>query len=276
MKFANGNGVVESKVKWPIPKEHGAWAMLYAPFFAGWAVAGTLNIPVFFLLVTISTIFLAHEPFLIFVRQNQNQTPNAERTRNAKFWLGIYFIVLVVFGSPLLFYYKLYFLIPLGMISGSLLSIHTYLAARRKERTIFGELLGVISLTSTAPAAYSVLIGKWDTMAYVLWTLNILYFASSIFYLKMRVSLHVKTRNHTAEVRQCVIYHAFLLLFLMTLLYSGVIPLLVVVAFFPIFMRTIYGGLTPEARLSLRKIGFTEVAYTIIFLLIVSLGFHTR
>ena len=51
-----------------LPKEHGAWAMLYVPFVLGVTVAWQLSWAVLLLLLATSALFIARESLLVWWR----------------------------------------------------------------------------------------------------------------------------------------------------------------------------------------------------------------
>src|SRR5499427_9693670 len=51
-----------------LPKEHGAWAMLYVPFALGVAVVGRVNWQVLLLLLSATAVFISRESLLLYWR----------------------------------------------------------------------------------------------------------------------------------------------------------------------------------------------------------------
>ena len=51
-----------------LPKEHGAWAMLYVPFVLGVAVAGKIPLSVLLLLLSLSALFISRVSMLVWWR----------------------------------------------------------------------------------------------------------------------------------------------------------------------------------------------------------------
>jgi hypothetical protein len=87
----------------------------------------------------------------------------------------------------LIFFYHFAWLALLAAIGLALLLINGEQATRLEERSITSEALAICGLTLTAPAAYYVASGQWNEAAFWLWALSALYFASSVFYIKLRV-----------------------------------------------------------------------------------------
>src|SRR6185436_7202109 len=130
--------------------------------------------------------------------------------------------------------------------------------------------------TMTAPAAYYVARGAWDQTAVWLWALSAAYFASSVFYVKLRVTgLHAKRPDDKRRARwQCTGYHAFLLASLLALAVTRSLPLFAMIAFAPVLARTFWSLLKPAQSLNLKRIGITEIIYSLIFLIFTTLTFR--
>jgi hypothetical protein len=260
------------KMSPPIPKEHGAWAMLYAPLLVVVFVLGRFELSLLLFWVTVTAAFLGHEPLAILARLHPSQTRSAEKIRQARLWLFIYSALAAPALALLLFYYGRWHLLTIGALLLALLSLHLFLTAKRVERKFAGEFLGVLSLTITAPAAYYVACGQFDKTSLLLWALNLLYFTSAIFYIKMRVSRYAKKKEANLLTWQCALYHAALLVCITSAAWFGWLSLFVAFAFAPITLRAFFAMMMEEKRLSLKRIGFAEIGYTLMFITFLALG----
>jgi hypothetical protein len=117
----------------------------------------------------------------------------------------------------------------------------------------------------TAPGAYYVVTGTFDPFCLLLWGLNIVYFTSSIFYVKMRVSRFAKKKDAQRLTWQCVSYHALLAAGLGALLLVNWITGVVALAFLPILIRAFAGIKAEKGKLNLKRIGIAESIYTLLF-----------
>lgn len=256
----------------PVPHEHGAWAMLYAPLIIAVALLGRYELSAWLFLLATTAIFLAHEPLAVLVKLNPKRPSSPQIFRAAKQWFAVYAALAIVATVPLLVNYQRWYLVPFGVVLMALLSTHIYLAAKREERSIGGEFLGVISLTFTAPGAYYVVTGKLDGFCLFLWALNIVYFTSSIFYVKMRVSRFAKKKDAAILTWQCVGYHVLLLAALGFSLWQGWLSPLAALAFLPILIRTLAGLPADKGKLNLKRIGIAESVYTLVFAVLLVWG----
>ena len=114
-----------------LPKEHGAWVMLYVPFVLGVAVAGRVNWPVLLLLLSTTVAFISRESLLVYLRARARGCEAAEAGR----MLLLYLALAAAFGSPLVVAFKLFWLIPVGLAGAALLLINGALVTRMEERS---------------------------------------------------------------------------------------------------------------------------------------------
>lgn len=268
-----GKKVVIMKIRSSLrlPKEHGAWAMLYVPFVLGWLVAGRVGWPVLLLLLATTALFISRESLLIWWRARQRG-----RVAKPEGRLLIGYLALgLLSGLPLLLVWQLYWLIPMGLIGVLLLVLNGQQAAQLEERSLGNELLAIGGLTLTAPAAYYAASGLWNGTAFWLWLLSALYFASSVFYIKLRV-YRLNPRKQAEQQRawrSCALYHSFLLLALLALWLTSSLPLFAVIAFAPALARSGWSLFKPVTQVNLRRAGFLEIGYSLIFLICLALSF---
>jgi hypothetical protein len=255
-----------------LPKEHGAWVMLYVPFVLGVAVAGRVNWPVFLLLFSATAVFISRESLLVYWRARAREREAAEAGRT----LLLYLALAAAFGSPLIFAFNLFWLIPLGLVGATLLLINGNQAARMEERGTAGEIMAIVGLTMTAPAAYYAASGRWEMATFRLWLLSALYMASSVFYIKLRVyRLNPRKQAEQRQAwRSCAFYHSFLIVALPALIFGGGLRLFAFIAFAPALVRTFWGMFAPKSRVNLMRAGILEIVYSLVFLICAALGFR--
>lgn len=259
----------------PVPREHGAWAVLYGPFLIAVAVTLKFNLDTLVLLVTISALFLAHEPFAKLVRVSKHGV-RADLQRHWQKWLAIYLLSAAIGVAYLLAFRAMWFLVPFGAGSALLLAVHLWLTSKRQERFLPGELIGVVGLTATGPVACAVNQGGVDGTVFMIWLLNILYFASGIFYVKMRVSRFLKKHEFVARLTHSAIYHTLVVLVLVLLSQMGLIPAVLALAYAPMLGRAAWYMFWPEKKLNIRRIGYTEVGFTLLFIFAITALWHLQ
>lgn len=257
----------------PVPGEHGAWGVLYGSFCLAWLAAGGFDLRAPLLLLAFTGLFLAHEPLVKLIRTRGAGVQEAKRSL-WKRWLVVYLLVGTVPGLLLVGAYRLWFLAPFGAAAAIVFGIHLTWSVQRRDRTLAGELLGAAALTLTAPAALYALTGSLDGRVLQIWGVNLLFFCSGIFYVRMKVSEFVRTESRTSRVIQSVLYHLILAAALILLVARDALPAPATIAFAPILFRGFWGAAFREAKLNLKRLGYTEVAYTVFY--VVAAGWALR
>ena len=161
--------------------------MLYVPFTVG-ALVGSRSsfspLQVCLLLMSVTFAFIARQSFLEWRIARSRGNPGAP----ARLMMLVYVSLAVAIGAPVVFFYHRVWLVPVAILTAVLLAFNASQAVRHKDRSVIGETIAILGLTMTAPTAYYVCWGEWDSSsAWLLWSLCILYFASSVFYVKLRV-----------------------------------------------------------------------------------------
>ena len=247
--------------------------MLCVPFVLGVCVAGKLNVGVLILLIASTALFISRESLLVWWRARIRGRADHGTARV----LLAYIAITLVAGSVLILFYQLYWLLALGATGGVLLMLNAKQATLLNDRSIVSETLAIAGLTMTAPAAHYVATGSLSVVAMLLWALSAAYFASSVFYIKLRVSaLHARKKADRQRARwQCIGYHSFLVLSLLACAITSSLSLFILIAFAPVLARTAWSLIKPANRLSLKRIGMAEIAYSIVFLVFIVLTFRT-
>lgn len=250
-----------------LPKEHGAWAMLFVPMAVGVLIAKSLSLQLLLFILAATLLFISRESLLIWLRARGRgkKAPDARRL------MIIYVSAGVVLGAPLILHYHLSALMPM-----TLAAFNVREAVRRSERSAWGESVAILGLTITAPAAFYVAGGRWDNLALLLWALSAMYFASSIYYVKLRVaSVHARrAAERAAAWRGCAWYHGFLLGSLVLMAFTGNLRWLTIGAFCPVLIRSFAQLIRPASQVNLRRAGVLEIVYSLVFLFFITLTYR--
>jgi hypothetical protein len=252
-----------------MPHEHGAWVMLYLPMVLAFAVArpgGWLSVVLLF--VALTGAFLARHPADLLLR--------GKGDTGSPFWMVAYGLIATAAAVPLVVVWHAAPLLFVAAIAGVLFGAHAVLlewpAKRRMDRSVFGEVLAVLGLTLSAPAAIAVSHGTLSGLAWTLWAACALYFGSGIFHVKTLLSgakykgeLDAASRWNLG--RSSVIYHV-----LLAILALGVAtsvsgrPVYVIAAFAPVVVRALWGVAHLSRRLPpLKRVGMLETVYALWF-----------
>jgi hypothetical protein len=257
-----------------VPKEHGAWAVLYGAFLAGVGVAGRLNVPVMLLLGAVTLLAFANGPLVLMLRPAGGHAPAPER-RRALAWTAIYAAGAAACLVPLLTLYRMTFLLPLGMAAACFFVFRAFFVREGDDRSLAGELVGTAGLTLVGPTAHAVTVGGAQPVGVVLWLLLILFFSSGVFYVRMRIRVMLAQRKGAPAVSSrarwsCVVYHVLLLMLVPALAAGNLIPWAVLLAFAPALWRAAVGLRRRETILNLKRLGWSEVGLTAAFVLLLT------
>ena len=232
----------------PMPREHGAWGILFIPFATAVAVSGVFDLKVALLLVSILCFYIARASYL---------------KHNIK-WTAILLAGSILFALALIVKWSLWGLIGFGAVAAPL-------AFRQNGRSAIAQVIAVCGLTLTAPAAWYVATGQINAKALWLWLLNALYFVGGVFYVKMHIAAAARRkplqslREKAAIGGSTLLHSAGLSVCLAALIAGKAIPPVVCGAYLPGVARAIagIGRLSPTLRI--KRLGWTEVAYSIVF-----------
>lgn len=254
----------------PIPREHGAWAMLLVPYVVALGAAGWPDLPGLLFLMTALAFFVARQPLFLLVRSVRRRE-DAQTRQSMLGWFTAYAAVGTVGGLGLLVVYGRWGLIVIGVLALLGFLVHLILVTNRQDRSVPGELAIIAALSLSAPGAYYSVTGNADLTAVALWVLNFLYSGSSVFYVKLRVGQIMRTGPlATPEARRrlsrdTVLYHIALFIAAVGLTWVRVVPVLAPVAFVPLLTKVglALAGKRPEVNL--RQVGHAEVRQAVLF-----------
>ncbi|MBI4301167.1 MAG: YwiC-like family protein, partial [Chloroflexi bacterium] len=254
--------------------------MLLGPFLMGIGAAGEISLEtLLFFLVTL-LFFGARYPLTLLFRSYLGGPVRGLGRFEIWRWLVGYSGLGLLFTVPLLYPYGNWWLILLGALWLLLVVFQFLLERLRWHRTVVGELLVVAGLALAGPSAYYISGGPWGNNIFVLWILALLYWGSSVFYVKMRVSQRSQHRrklgleDRWAMGKYMALFLFILLLMVASLTILGLAPWLVPLAFAPLVYKVFTGILTAPPERSIRRLGFKELAHSVAFVVIVILAYR--
>lgn len=228
-------------------------------FFVGATYGKTWSWSIASLALLFSAGYCIRVPFLAWIQRKR---------RDAIPWFFGYLLLILLTGFTLLWHPQRQELLVTLVAASILFAVNLWLTARRMQRSVLGEFMGVIGLTFVAVLAYYAAEGTDARRALLLWLLNALYFGSSIFYVKLRVEQHVAERRSQQGGpipyrRRSLVYHLCLLVCLVVLTLTHTTPPLIFLAFTPLLMR---GWIQiRQVSLSIRQLGFCELGMGIAY-----------
>jgi len=225
----------------PMPREHGAWGILLIPFATAVGVSGVFDLKGALLLASVLCFYVARTSWL----------------KGSVKWTAVLLAGSGACVAPLLIIWHLWWIAVFGAVAAPL-------AFRKTERSVAMQLLAVAGLTLTAPAAWYTAMLQIDRRAWLLWLLNALYFAGGVFYVKMHVAAAIRRKPFVSSIEKIRFGS-------ITLLYHGALAVLGVflwpagLAYAPVVVRAVAGVWRLSPTLRIRRLGWTEVAYSVAF-----------
>lgn len=252
----------------PLPREHGAWAMLLIPLVVALAAAGRWGLEGPLFLGTCLALYVARQPITLLSKSLRD--PGAGPKGRPALWLAAYLLLAVAFGAPLLYPYGKWLLLPWAAVFLTFTALHFFLRRQRLDRTPAGELITIAGLALTAPGAYYVARGLEPAAVY-LWVLTTLYSGASVFYVRMKMRHRALRRTAAGATermalgRSNLVYQGILVVTVVFLAYTGRVPPLVPVAFVPLLAKVFVGVARGGPLVNIKGIGWTEVVHSVAF-----------
>ena len=248
-----------------LPTEHGGWGFLAEPILLGFLVA--LSWQGLLLSIAVVSLFLLHQPLKIALKDNLKRR-RVPRTQWAERFVTVYGAIGMTLVLLLIAVNGIGFLAP--MIAGSIFAlVQVFYDARNQSRELLPELCGAIALASTASSM--ALLANWQTMpALMLWLILSARALTAIVYVRVRLRMaYGKAPNGSFVLG----LHLFVTGIFTMLAFYNWIPFLVVVAMLILTVRAFKGILFPAVHVTPKVIGFTELAFGIMYVLVVAVGY---
>ena len=260
-----------------IPREHGAWGILLVPLVTG-AMTGLLEggnpgslAP---LLIAALALFWLRTPLESWVGTTpiRARGPGEIRlVRNAVFLLAAVASVALVW---LFWGGRNRILLGIGAAAAAAFLAQALLRRIYRDARTAAQMIGAAGLTSTAPAAYCVVMGTWNETAWFLWAANLLFAINQIHFVQLRI--HAARAKTQTEKRRAG--RGFLAgqLALMAVLAAACAfrwyPWLGAVAFLPVLFRGFAWYVRKPQPLVIHALGKSELAYACTFGVLLILG----
>jgi hypothetical protein len=251
--------------------------MLLGPFAAGLGLAWRLDLAVLWALLGMLLVFLARQPMIILVKALSGRR-SREDAQPALIWLTIY-TGLASIPAALLVASDRAAMLWLVLPALPALVWQLWLVTHRAERQMTVELAGSGALALAAPAAYFAATGHFDLVSLSVWLLCWFQSAAAIVYVYLRLEQRrlsaVPTRSRQwAMGRRAVVYHTFNFAASLALSVTRLLPSLVPLAFAALLVQVVYGTFHPAVGVKPQVLGFSQVAATVVFVLLLVVAYR--
>lgn len=262
-----------------LPREHGAWGLLLVSLATGGAIgllAGGNGVPLLAFTVAALALFWLRTPVESWLGTGLLRA----RTRQERRTVGITILILaaiVAFALPSLFWEgSNRELVLLGLIAMSALVAQGFLRKLGRRTRMLAQVVGILGLTVTAPAAYYVVTGQLNRRAWVLWLANFLFAGNQIHFVQLRI--HSAPGSSCSEKfergRSFLLGEVLLAAAVLFAWRFHLLPWVAVLAFLPLLVRGISWFFERKKPYAVRKLGWMELAHAVVFGAWLIAGFH--
>lgn len=264
------------------PREHGAWGLLFVPLATGGAV-GLLRggnqlplIPLMALTLAALALFWLRTPVESWLGTGLLRAQGQRERRSVGITILVLASVAAVALAALFSNGRNRDLLILGTIAVSAFLAQAILRRLGRRTRMLSQMVGMLGLTVTAPAAYYVVTGKLDHDAWALWMANLLFAGDQIHFVQLRLRC-ARTNGWSQKLASGHYFLAGQLLLGAALVLSwrfALLPALAALAFLPLMVRGTAWFFERQKALIVRRLGWTELAHSIVFGIILVAGFH--
>jgi hypothetical protein len=253
-----------------IPREHGAWGMLFVPLAAGAIVASRIGVhaePLVLFVVATLALFWLRTPVEAWL----GLSPIKAQTKEERASVVRLIVLLgaIVLASLAVLFATGYArgLVSIGIVAALAFGVQEMVKKLGRSGRMPAQIIGAIGLTSTAAGAYYVASGRLDMTAIALWVANWLFTADQIHFVQTRIrGARLNTVQQKFERGRWFVYAQVALVVLLVVAGAyRMLPLWTLVAFVPALARGVAWFVRPPQPLDVHKLGFSELAQAIVF-----------
>jgi hypothetical protein len=262
-----------------VPREHGAWGLLFVPLATGGAIGvlgGGDGLPLIAFAIAALALFWLRTPVESWLGTSLLRAQGQRERRSVGITTLILAAVAALALASLFSDGRNGDLLLLGLMAMVAFLAQGLLPRLGRRTRILSQVVGALGLTVSATAAYYVVTGKLDHEAWALWLTNFLFAGNQIHFVQLRI--HSARAAGWSQKLSCG--RDFLLgqlLLATALLFAwrfGLLPAIAALAFLPLLGRGIAWFLESQKPLAVRRLGWTELAHAVTFGIWLIAGFH--
>ncbi|WP_416151272.1 YwiC-like family protein [Salipaludibacillus sp. HK11] len=240
-------------MKWYIPREHGAWAMLIVPYWIGAGITG-LNISHVIFFIGLFSLYFAQAPLLTYIRQPKHRDV----------WPS--FCVYVASGGVVLVPYFLsdFSLLYIALLIFPFFCVNLVFAKIKKERLFINDLSAIIALSGFLLFAYQLGNTSLEHEAFYFMFIVVAFYVASVFHVKSLL----REKENGVFRRVSLAYHFAIVVFMFVFVSNGA-----GVAFFLSLAKTL--AVTKNSLKKPVQIGIVEIINSIAFFILILSSYYS-
>jgi hypothetical protein len=253
-----------------VPREHGAWGLLFVPLLtglvAGFAPEHRVWALLFFTLATVS-LFLLRTPVESLLGIGSIVASTSEERWTALIATASLGLLSSACLVGLMWKGQYSALLVLGGGSACAFVVQAVLRSFGRSTRMMSQIVGAVGLTCAAPAAYYIGTGRLDARAFLLWTANWVFAGNQIHFVQLRIHAARAVTFREKFERGRFFFIAQLALFpaLVIASRSHELTTLVIVAFVPALVRGSWWFFQKAEPLDVKRLGWSEMKHGIAF-----------
>ncbi|MNO61058.1 hypothetical protein D3C76_516940 [compost metagenome] len=230
-------------MRYYIPNQHGAWAMLIIPFLFG-MIASNPTPDHIILFTCWLIIYLLMFAVLQWIR--------TKKTRFYRKPVLVYSVLLMPCAVWLVLLHP--FIVVLALLFLPLFIVNAYFARKKKERALLNDIAAIIQFSLMVFISFYIGEGTDYRLATALFIVSIFYFVGTAFYVKTII----REKNNKRFYYYSIGYHVILILLSLWFL-----PWTMVAASAILLLRAIW---LPRIGITVKQAGISEIVCSIIVL----------
>lgn len=238
--------------------EHGVYVVLLVSFLIGAAAAQNWTIATTLALVCAFCGFQAEHPLILQIKQRRSLKPRF------LIWGGVYAVI----SGAIALYLYLNHPVVLWIYAGAIaaLDIDAFSVLKREQKSVFNELITFAAVCLAAPFAYAATTNTISLSVIGLWTLNTLFFSSSIFTVKLR-------KPKTSSLIPAMVYHAIATSIIFALYWFNLLSPVTALGLGIALLKFAFIALNQEwyRKVKIQYVAMLETSTALAFLIIVAL-----
>lgn len=253
-----------------LPREHGAWGLLLVPMITGAGVAfrqASHIFPLILLLTAALALFWLRTPLESLLGTSAMRAQTLEESHTLRSFIVMLAGIAGLALAALLWAGRNIDLWPLGAaVAGAFIGQAILKKLGRRTRML-SEMVGTIGLTASAPAAYYVITGEFNSTAWMLWLANILFAGDQIHYVQLRIHT-AKVEGFRAKLRRgwaFAVGQALMTAIITLACVTRLMPPIASLAFAPLLFRGWFYFVQEPTQLIVRRLGWSELKHATAF-----------